>query len=375
MPGGRSGHPQTTGDFPPSQPRRAAGDVPAGPMSRVGPGQELARGQGHCRTRRGAMPPWGRRRGARSRLGTAHAALPQLRRRRSPFPAAAQRLLPWLRPAPASGRAMASVCAFCLLFLSGPGARGGGSGAPARRQLRRGRAGRDARWPLRGSLRTQVRLGAAGTRRGGGSARPGGWEWLWLPAKRELRFPGWFVGDGIGAGRVCSAPRWCFSLGIPGGPFPISNPLPAPPVPRHGRTFGPGRVGWGCRQHPEQVGSSLLAGVCRTLLGTDSLKNPSQVPGEPSASPPCHGLAGPCSASGRAQQILGTCRDVGCGCGEGRRKSIQRGREGKHLLRGGVRSFLQHGAHPANCVGTAAAPASWEVLLMPKQSWRGRGND
>lgn len=124
------------------------------------------------------MPPWEGRRAARSRLGTAHAALPQLQRRLSPFPAAAQRLLPWLLPAPASGRAMASVCAFCLLFLSGPTARGGGSGGPGQAAAAAGASGERCPVPSERLSPDTSKAGAAGTLRGRGSGWPGGWECL-----------------------------------------------------------------------------------------------------------------------------------------------------------------------------------------------------
>lgn len=53
-------------------------------------------------------------------------------------------------------------------------------------------------------------------------------------------FQVWFVRDGIGRN------PFRFPLGIAGGSFPISHPLPAP----LGHAFGAGRVGWGCRGQP-----------------------------------------------------------------------------------------------------------------------------
>lgn len=122
----------------------------------------------------------------------------------------------------------------------------------------------------------KVRLGTAGTLRGGGSG--------WLRAARRVAmalrgteagaavFQEWFVRDGIGGN------PFRFLLGITGGSFPISHRLPAPLVPL-GHTFGAGRVGWGCRGQLLPVWA-----LCGTLLGTASLKNPSQV----HLSPPGH---------------------------------------------------------------------------------------
>lgn len=251
------------------------------------------------------MAPWGRR---RRRLGTAHAALPQLQRRLSPFPAAAQRLLP--RPGPSHGLAVRLLSA---LPWAAP-ARGGGRGA---------------RGSPRRSLRTQVRLGTPGTLRGGGS----GWGWLRL-APGVAVFQERFVRDGMGWDGV-------------GGSQGDHSPSPTL-----------------CRL---RLSLSLdtplgLLGALRDLVGAASPTNPSQVRLSPPGAPSVQGLPGPCSAPGEAQQVLGHLQGLGerlCG-----------GEKGKHPKgKGKGSSSCGEACAPSSSeeliLQTASAP---QLLRLPGKS-------
>lgn len=85
-----------------------------------------------------------------------------------------------------------------------PGA--GGAGAPARRQLRRGRAGSDARCPPSGSLRTQVRPGRRGHSGDVAQGGPEGGNVFDCHRSGSCSFLGVLVSGWIGG--VCSDSCW-----------------------------------------------------------------------------------------------------------------------------------------------------------------------
>lgn len=188
----------------------------------------------------------------------------------------------------------------------------------------------------------------------GGSARPAGWQWLCFGSCCFPRV-------------VCSGRDREESVQIPAGNrWGIIPDLPP--------SAGTWTRLW-CRQGG--LGMPWAAGdSAGPFLGTASLKkNP--IPGAPfstwAPSLPLRARAGP--APPRVERSrFGAAAEPGVrlwGREQGKHpKGRERQRE-REAARAERRALLP----PANCVGTAAAPASWEVLLMPKRCWRGRGSD
>lgn len=160
-----------------------------------------------------------------------------------------------------------------------------------------------------------------------------------------------------------------FLLGITGGSFPISRwlhlflALDTPLA----------SAGWAGDAVSARGSSAAPCWLCGTLLGTDSLKIPCQAHLSHLGNLQLllqHGLAGPCSALGKAQQILGTCRDVGRGCGQGRRKSIRREGKGREASPAGRRALLPPAPSSScklrrlrSCSGFLGSPIDAKAIL------------
>lgn len=304
-----------------------------------------------------------------------------------PFLLTAPHLFLRLWPAPrlrdGSG-AMESVCAFCLLFLLGWKSRG--RGVPGLGQAASATGVSGARCPMAGSLWTQVRLGTA--EGGSGVAlHDRGWPNL-FGSHRTGRFPSMgapqFIRDGITGVYMPLPPQLVLQ---PGNRRGITVPLGTFLVPAlclaFARCIG-GRccrlVGAGGGQLPPSS-ADRWAGGCRTI---SSLKNPFHVHlgallGT-SASPTCHRLARfapPGLTTANFQHMSAGAKWRGAQRGghgaRGKEEERQLKGRGSTTAASAGRRVLLPPARTSSCKlrRHAAAPASWEVLLMPKQSWAG----